>query len=58
MSSSEAARSMNLGRGASLQSAVRGLHEQNILRDQAAEGRVRTRFEDPFFGHWIRMTVG
>jgi uncharacterized protein len=57
MSSSEAARSMNLA-VASLQSALRGLHEQNILRDEAAEGHVRTRFEDPFFGHWIRMTVG
>lgn len=57
MSSSEAARSMNLA-VASLQSALRGLHEQNILRDEAAEGRVRTRFEDPFFGHWIQMTVG
>lgn len=56
MSSSEAARSLGLA-VSSLQSAIRGLQDQNILRDDPATGRIRLRFVDPFFSHWIKMVV-
>jgi response regulator of citrate/malate metabolism len=35
--------------------ALEALRNQNILRDEAAEGKIRLRFDDPFFAHWIRM---
>lgn len=41
-----------------VQSALRSLNEQSILRDDPVAGHVRVCFEDPFFGHWIRLTVG
>ncbi len=56
MNSSEAARSLGLA-VSSLQSAIRGLQDQNILRDDPAAGRIHLRFIDPFFPHWIRMVV-
>ena len=56
MSSSEAARSLGLA-VSSLQSAIRGLQDQNVLRDDPVAGRIRLRFVDPFFPHWIRMVV-
>jgi hypothetical protein len=54
MSSTKTARSVNLP-VASLQSAFRALHDQNILWQDFAAGRSRTRFADPFFAHWIKM---
>jgi hypothetical protein len=56
MNSSEAARSLGLA-VSSLQSAIRSLQDQNILRDDPAAGSVRLRFVDPFFPHWIGMFV-
>ena len=56
MSSAETARSIRLS-VSSVQSALRGLHDQSILRDDPAEGKVRMRFDDPFFAEWIRITV-
>jgi hypothetical protein len=56
MSSTEAAKSIGLA-VPSVQSALRSLHEQSILRDDPAAGKVRTRFDDPFFAEWIRITV-
>jgi AAA+ ATPase superfamily predicted ATPase len=35
--------------------ALEALRNQNILRDEAAEGKIQIRFDDPFFAHWIRM---
>jgi energy-coupling factor transporter ATP-binding protein EcfA2 len=40
-----------------LQSALLALHDQNILRDDPVAGKIRMRFEDPFFAQWVRMTV-
>jgi hypothetical protein len=40
-----------------VQSALRSLNEQSILRDDPSEGQVRLRFEDPFFAQWIKLTV-
>ncbi len=56
MSSAETARSIRLS-VSSVQSALRGLHDQSILRDDPAGGTVRMRFDDPFFAEWIRITV-
>ena len=56
MSSTEAAKSTGIT-VPSLQSALRSLHEHGILRDDPAAGSVRTRFDDPFFAVWIRLTV-
>ena len=42
---------------ATIQGAIRSLHEQSILRDDPAKGKVRMRFEDPFFAHWIKLTA-
>ncbi len=30
------------------------MSEKNILREEEQEGELRMRFEDPFFGQWIR----
>jgi energy-coupling factor transporter ATP-binding protein EcfA2 len=35
--------------------ALEGLRNQNVLRDDAADGKIQLRFDDPFFAHWIRM---
>lgn len=56
MSSAEAAKSIGLS-VSSVQSALRSLHEQSILRDDPAAGSIRMRFDDPFFAEWIRITV-
>jgi len=56
MNSSEAARSIGLG-VSSLQSAIRGLQDQNILRDDPVAGRINLRFVDPYFPFWIKMVV-
>jgi hypothetical protein len=56
MSSTEAARSIGLP-VPSVQSALRSLHDQSILRGDTSAGNVRTRFDDPFFAEWIRITV-
>jgi hypothetical protein len=56
MSSTAAAQSVGVS-VSTVQSAIHSLHEHNILRDDPAEGRIRMKFEDPFFAQWIRMTV-
>jgi hypothetical protein len=56
MSSTETAKSIRLS-VSSVQSALRGLHDQSILRDDPAAGSIRMRFDDPFFAEWIRITV-
>ena len=56
MSSTETAKSIRLS-VSSVQSALRGLHDQSILRDDPAAGFIRMRFDDPFFAEWIRITV-
>jgi hypothetical protein len=56
LSSSATAKSTRLS-VSSLQSALRGLHDQSILRDDSAGGSVKMRFDDPFFAEWIRITV-
>jgi hypothetical protein len=38
-----------------VQRTLEALFKQSILRDEASEGKVRMRFDDPFFAHWIRM---
>jgi len=44
-----------VGKGAStVQRALGGLTERNILREEESEGGVRMRFEDPFLAQWIR----
>jgi hypothetical protein len=35
--------------------ALEALRNQNILRDEPADGKIQLRFDDPFFAHWIRM---
>jgi ribosomal protein L35AE/L33A len=48
-----------VGKGAStVQRALGSLTERNILREEEQEGRVRMRFEDPFFAQWIRAFPG
>lgn len=56
MSSTAAARIVGVS-VSSVQSAIHSLHEHSILRDDPAEGRIRMKFEDPFFAQWIRMVV-
>ena len=56
MSSAAAAKIVGVS-VSSVQSAVSALHEHNILRDDPAEGKMRMKFEDPFFAHWIQMVV-
>lgn len=41
--------------GSTVHRAVESLHKQKILRDEAFNGGLRIRFDDPFFAHWIRM---
>jgi hypothetical protein len=38
-----------------VQRSLAALYHQTILRDEAVQGKVRIRFDDPFFAHWIRM---
>ncbi len=40
-----------------VQSALRSLNEQSILRDDPSKGQVRLCFEDPFFAQWIKLNV-
>ena len=40
---------------ATMQTALRSLTSQNILRQKEKEGSVHYIFEDPFFSHWIRL---
>jgi len=56
MSSAETAKSIKLS-VSSVQSALRGLHDQSILRDDPVAGTIRMRFDDPLFAEWIRITV-
>ena len=56
MSSTATARMVGVS-VSSVQSAINSLHDHNILRDDPAEGRIRMKFEDPFFAQWIRMVV-
>lgn len=35
--------------------SLEALRNQNILRDEPADGKIQLRFDDPFFAHWIRM---
>ncbi len=45
-----------VGKGIStVKRALDALLERDILREEESLGSVRLRFEDPFFGHWIRM---
>ena len=45
-----------VGKGAStLKRALDALLARDILREEESLGSLRMRFEDPFFGHWIRM---
>jgi hypothetical protein len=39
---------------AQVQGALEALTDKQILRDEAHEGGVRMRFEDPFLSQWIR----
>lgn len=41
----------------SLQTALGALVRQGIAREEEAQGSVRYRLEDPFFGEWIRQYV-
>lgn len=56
MKPAEIARSVN-SPASSVRSALRALYSRNILWDDWNYGKLRVRFEDPFFAHWIRMTV-
>lgn len=38
-----------------MQTALKSLTSQNILRQKEKEGLVHYIFEDPFFAHWIRF---
>ena len=45
---------LSVGKGAStIQRALEGLTDKEILREEEHEGGVRMRFEDPFFAQWI-----
>jgi hypothetical protein len=35
--------------------ALEGLRNQNVLRDEAVDGKIQLKFDDPFFAHWIRI---
>lgn len=39
----------------SMRRALESLADRDILRQQESTGKVRYRFEDPFFAHWIRL---
>jgi hypothetical protein len=56
MRPAETARSIN-SPASSVRSALRALYNRNILWDDWNHGKLRVRLEDPFFAHWIRMTV-
>ena len=46
---------LSVGRGAStVQRALEALAAKEILREEEHGGGVKMRFEDPFFGQWIR----
>jgi AAA+ ATPase superfamily predicted ATPase len=48
-----------VGKGASsVQRAIGALTEKELLREEALEGGLRMRFEDPFFAQWIRAFPG
>jgi uncharacterized protein len=48
-----------IGKGAStVQRSVSSLIEKDIVREEEHEGGMRLRFEDPFFGQWIRAFPG
>jgi AAA+ ATPase superfamily predicted ATPase len=48
-----------IGRGAStVQRSLSSLIEKDIVREEEHEGGMRLRFEDPFFGQWIRAFPG
>jgi uncharacterized protein len=45
-----------LGKGPStVRRSLGALLEKNILREEEKDGRVRMRFEDPFFAQWVRQ---
>jgi hypothetical protein len=54
MSSSAVVRTIGAS-PSTVQRALEALHNQKILRDEPAEGKIQTRFDDPFFAHWIRF---
>jgi hypothetical protein len=44
-----------LGKGPStVRRSLEALMGRDILREEEQQGRVRMRFEDPFFAQWIR----
>lgn len=48
-----------IGKGAStVQRSVSSLIDKDIVREEEHEGGMRLRFEDPFFGQWIRAFPG
>jgi AAA+ ATPase superfamily predicted ATPase len=48
-----------IGKGAStVQRSVSALIEKDVIREEEHEGGMRLRFEDPFFGQWIRAFPG
>jgi len=48
-----------IGKGAStVQRPVSALIEKDVIREEEQEGGMRLRFEDPFFGQWIRAFPG
>jgi AAA+ ATPase superfamily predicted ATPase len=48
-----------IGKGAStVQRSVSSLIEKDVVREEEHEGGMRLRFEDPFFGQWIRAFPG
>ncbi len=48
-----------IGKGAStVQRSVSSLIEKDIVREEEQEGGMKLRFEDPFFGQWIRAFPG
>jgi energy-coupling factor transporter ATP-binding protein EcfA2 len=54
MSSSAVVRTIGAS-PSTVQRALESLHNQKILRDEPSEGKIQTRFDDPFFAHWIRF---
>ena len=52
----ETARSVN-SPASSRRYALPALYNRNILWDDWNHGKCRVRMEDPFFAHWIKVTV-
>lgn len=52
--SAQVIRSIGVG-SSSLQRALESLVQKDILRTREDKGKITYLFQDPFFGHWIRM---